>query len=161
MEDEKALNPDITDFKYGKKEMKNLTLYPLSIGDQFKVTDMITEVVQNLVKGTREGQLNDFAFMTSVMDALEQNLGKVLSLIADITEEESLEVIDHLTNSQLVDIIEIIWAVNYEPALKKGKNLFERGKSVFDSKRSSPSSLEASPSTDLKISTEKATDKVD
>lgn len=156
MNDEKALNPDIRTIQYGKKELHELTLYPLSIGDQFKVTDMVTTVVQDLVKGTKEGQLNDMVFMTSAMNALEKNLAKVLSLIADIPETESADIINKLTNTQLLTIIESVWAVDYEPALKKGKNLFERGRSVFDSKRLSPSSSSASPSTDLKTSTEKA-----
>jgi hypothetical protein len=161
MTDEKRLNPDIRVITYGKKEMKDLTLYPLSIGDQFKVTDMITMVVQQLVSGTREGQLNDLVFMTAVMQALETNLGKILSLIADIPEDESKEIVNTLTNTQLLDIVESVWAVDYEPALKKGKNLFERGKSVFGSRRLSQSSSSASPSTDLKTSTEKAIEKVD
>lgn len=158
MNDEKRLNPDIRTIVYGKKELKELTLYPLSIGDQFKVTDMITSVVQNLVAGARDGQLADIVFMTAVMNALETNLGKILTLISDTSEEESKEVIDTMTNTQFLDIIESVWAVDYEPALKKGKNLFERGKSVFGSKRLSPSSSNASPNTDLKTFTEKATE---
>jgi hypothetical protein len=155
------LNPDIREIQYGKKEMKTLTLYPLSIGDQFKVTDIITKVVQDLVAGQQKGLLSDFAFMTSVMGALEENLAKILTLIADISEDEAKKVIADLTNSQLMDIVEMVWEVDFEPALKKGKNLFERGKKVFDSKRLSPDSSSPTPSTDLKIFTEGATIKED
>ena len=161
MNDEKRLNPDIRIITYGKKELKDLTLYPLSIGDQFKVTEIITQVVQQLVVGAKEGNLSDFIFMSAVMTALETNLGKVLTLISDITEEEAAEVINTMTNSQLVDVVESVWDVDYEPALKKGKNLFERGKSVFASERSLPSSSSAILNTDLNISTEEATRKVD
>jgi len=158
MDDEKRLNPDIRIIAYGKKELKDLTLYPLSIGDQFKVTEIITQVVQQLVVGAKEGNLSDFIFMSAVMTALETNLGKVLTLISDITEEEAAEVINTMTNSQLVDVVESVWDVDYEPALKKGKNLFERGKSVFGSKGLLQSSSSVIPNTDLKISTEKATE---
>jgi hypothetical protein len=161
MTDEKRLNPDIRTITYGKKEMKELTLYPLSIGDQFKVTDIITQVVQNLVNGAREGNLNDYVFMSAVISAMQMNVGKILTLISDITEEEAAEIINNLTNSQLVDIVESVWAVDYEPALKKGKNLFERGKSVFGSRRSSQNSSSSSLNTDLKTSTEKAIEQVD
>ena len=108
MTDEKRLNPDIRIITYGKKELKELTLYPLSIGDQFKVTDMITMIVQQLVSGTREGHLSDFVFMTAVMQALETNLGKILSLIADIPEDEAKEIVNILTNTQLLDIVESV-----------------------------------------------------
>jgi hypothetical protein len=161
MTDAKRINPDIRNITYGKKELKELTLYPLSIGDQFKVTDIITSVVQKLVAGTKENQLNDFVFMSAIINALEDNLGKVLILIADIPEDEVKNILQDTTNSQLMDIVESVWEVDFEPALKKGKNLFERGKSVFDLKRSSPSSSNVTHNTDLKTSTEKVTEAVE
>jgi hypothetical protein len=153
MSDDKKMNPDITDITYGKKELKILVIYPLSIGDQFKVTNMITEIVKNLVEN--KGTAGDYAFMTAIMNALEKNLSKILSLVADISEEESKDIVDSLTNIQLMDIVETIWTVNYEPALKKGQDLFERGRQLFALKRSSPSSSSSTPSTDLKTSIEK------
>jgi hypothetical protein len=158
MDEDKSMNPDITDITYGKKELKTLALYPLSVGDQFKVTNMITEIVKQLVEN--KGAVGDFAFMQSVMIALEKNLGKILSLVADIEEAEANDIVNSLTNTQLVSIIEVIWAVNYEPALKKGQDLFDRGKQLFASRRSSPSSSSATPSTDLKTFTENPTEKV-
>ncbi|MFA5397738.1 MAG: hypothetical protein WC346_17145 [Methanogenium sp.] len=157
MEDEKALNPDVREMTYGKKVLKKITLYPLSIGDQFKVTNIITEVIQKLVEGGSSGKLSDFVFMVAVMESLETNLGKILELVADIPEDEAKEVISELTNSQLMDIVDSIWTVDYEPALKKGKGLYEKSRKVFDSGRPSPSSSNAIPNTDSKMSTEKAT----
>jgi hypothetical protein len=159
MDDEKQLNPDITVIVYGKKELTKLTLYPLSVGDQFKVTNMVTEVVQGLVEAQRVGKLSDLAFMTSAMVALENNLGKILSLVASIPEDETKQIIDALTNKQLTEMIDVIWSVNYEPALKKGQSLLERAKSVFSSEKSSPSSSNATPNTDSKMSTGKVTKK--
>lgn len=156
MSEDKRMNPDIKVFNYGKREQKELTIYPLSIGDQFKVTNIITEVVRGLVEAQAEKKLSDFAFMTAVMKSLESNLGEVLSLVADIPKEDSVKVINELTNPQLIDIVDIIWSVNYEPALKKGIDLFERGKQLFASRRSSPSSSSTTLNTDLKTSTEKA-----
>ena len=161
MTDAKRTNPDIRNITYGKKELKELTLYPLSIGDQFKVTDIITSVVQKLVAGTKENQLNDFVFMSAIINALEDNLGKVLILIADIPEDEVKNILQDITNSQLMDVVESVWEVDFEPALKKGKNLFERGKSVFDLKRSSQNSSNVTHNTDLKTSTEKVTEAVE
>jgi len=155
MEDEKQLNPDITDIVYGKKELKKLTLYPLSVGDQFTVTNMVTEVVQNLVLAQKQGSLSDLAFVTSIMTALENNLGKILSLVASIPEDESKLIINELTNIQLTEVVDVIWSVNYEPALKKGKSLLQRAKSVFSSEKLLPSSSNAIPNTGSKTSTEK------
>jgi len=155
-EDTRLLNPDITEISYGKKEIKSLTIYPLSVGDQFKVTNMVTEVIQRLVAAQKANNLTDIAFATAMMAALENNLGTVLSLVASIPEDESKEIISELTNKQLLEIVDVIWTVNYEPALKKGQSLLERAKSVFNSGKSSPSSSNATPNTDSKTSTGKA-----
>lgn len=159
MDEDKQMNPDITNLTYGKKELKILVVYPLSIGDQFKVTNMITEIVKNLVEN--KGTAADYAFMTAIMNALEKNLSKILSLVADIVEAEANDIVNSLTNTQFVALVETIWTVNYEPALKKGQDLFDRGKLLFASRRSSPSSSNATPSTDLKTSTEKVTEQVE
>ena len=157
MDESKQLNPDIMDIIYGKKELKKLTLYPLSVGDQFTVTNMVTEVAQTLVAAQKTSKLDDLVFVTALMAALENNLGKILSLVASIPEDESKNIINDLTNTQLVDIVDAIWVVSYEPALKKGKGLYERAKSVFNSKESLPSSSDSIPSTDLRTSTDAAT----
>lgn len=142
------LNPNIRELIYGKKELKKITLYPLSVGDQFKLTDLVTKVVQRLVAAQKEQSLNDLAFMTSMMDSLEENIATVITLISDVSIEEAKEVIGQLTNSQLADLIESIWETDYEPMLKKSKNLYERGKNLFNSRKPSPVSLSPIPNTD-------------
>jgi hypothetical protein len=140
------LNPDIKEISYGKKELKKLTIYPLSVGDQFQVTNMVTLIAKSLV--AYEGQTKDLAFMTAVMTSLEDNLGKILGLVADLPEAEGKKIINDLTNSQLADIVEIVWTTSYESALKKGKSLYEKGKKVFLSERPLPDSSSPIPSID-------------
>jgi hypothetical protein len=159
MEDEKALNPDIRDIFYGKKKLTKLTLYPLSVGDQFKVTEIISGVVQNLVKEHTISNFNDIVFMTAVIGAVEENICKILTLISDCTDEEAKAIISDLTNNQLMDVVESIWIVDYEPMLKKGKSLFERGKSVFGLKSLSQNSSDSTLNTDSMTSIENIIDK--
>jgi hypothetical protein len=155
MDESKQLNPSITEIVYGKKELKKLTLYPLSVGDQFTVTNMVTEIVQTLVTAQKANQQTDIVFVATIIAALENNLGKILSLVATIPEDESKLIISDLTNTQLAETVDVVWSVNYEPALKKGKKLLERAKSMFSSSESSPSSSDFTPNTDSKTSTEK------
>lgn len=159
MDDAQRINPDVRKITYGKKELKELTLYPLSIGDQFKVTNIITEIVQTLVINSANQRVNDLAFMTAVIRALEKNIGEILVLIADISPEEAEEVVNSLTNTQFVALVESVWETDYEPALKKSKDLFERGKKMFGSRKSSPNFSNSIPNTDLKTFTEKATER--
>jgi len=150
------LNPDIKEITYGKRTFKKIIIYPLSIGDQFKVTDLITEFIKRLVEVQQKGVTNEFALVTAAIKILEENIIKILSLVADATEEECEDIVNNMTNTQLMDVVEIIWTVNYEPAIKKGRSLFEKGKSIFSSQNSSPDSSDSSLSTGSKMFTEEA-----
>lgn len=143
-----TLNPDIRNMEYGKREIKSLQIFPLSIRDQFKLSNMVTSVVTGLVDSQEEYQFSDAAFMRQVMESIESNITEILCVMADIKKEEADEIIDAMTNTQLLELVEIIWIVNYEPAIKKGRDLFERGRNLFPSKRSSAPSLSGSPSID-------------
>jgi hypothetical protein len=159
MSDEKRLNPDIKEVEYGKKELKTLIIYPLSLGDQFKVTDMITKVIQEIADSQKAGQVSDYAVVDVAVTSIKENIGKILSLIADLPKDKIDKIIYDLTNTQLMELVDIVWSVNFEPALKKGKSLFEKGRSVFGSKSLSQSSSSVIPNTDSKMSIEKVTDK--
>jgi hypothetical protein len=155
------LNPDITEIVYGKRLLKKLTIYPLSIGDQFKVTDLITELVNKLVTMQKSGKTSEYALLTSAIEILQENINKIFVLVTDVPAEESEAIINDMTNTQLVDLVDIIWSVNFEPALKKGKSLFEKGKSMFNSKNSLQDSSNPIPSTGSMTSTESLIDKED
>lgn len=74
--------------------------------------------------------------------------------MADASDEECEDIVNNMTNIQLMDVIEVVWSVNFEPAIKKGKSLFEKGKSIFNSPNSSPDSSDSTLSTGSRISTE-------
>jgi hypothetical protein len=148
------LNPDIKEITYGKRNLKTITIYPLSIGDQFKVTDLITELIKKLGEAQAMGANNDFALVTAAIKILEDNITKILSLVADASDEECEDIVNNMTNTQLMEVVDIVWSVNFEPAIKKGKSLFEKGKSIFNSPNLSPDSSDSSLSTGSRISTE-------
>jgi len=151
-----VLNPDIRTLDYGKKEIKSLTIYPLSIKDQFYLTDFITKIIQELAAVQLTGS-NELVFAEKIIEAVEENLGQILSIVADISKEEAEKILESLTNTQLADLIESIWICDYEPMLKKGKSLFDRAKSVLGTKKSSQNSSNSTPSTGSNTSIEKAT----
>lgn len=156
------INPEVKEIKYGKKELKTLTLYPLSIGDQFTVSDIITKIVQELITAKNEGlATTDYTFLTAAMDLLKENIGKILVLISGLAEEDSNAILNELTNSQLMEMIDIIWTINYEPNLKKGQSLIERGKKVFGSSLSSQNLSSAINNTTLNTSIEEPLKKED
>lgn len=151
-----TLNPDIRIIRYGKKELTEVTIYPLSVRDQFKLVDLITSVVQDLAS-VQSGNLNDLTFVSLVMKAVEENVTKILAICADIEESQADEIIGSMTNTQLADLVESIWNTDFEPMLKKGKSLFDRAKSMFSSRRSLPDSSNSTLNIGSNTSTEEVT----
>ncbi|MCE5226097.1 MAG: hypothetical protein LLG05_09610 [Porphyromonadaceae bacterium] len=158
---ESNLNPNIREIQYGKKELHSLSLYPLSLADQFTVTDIVTEIAQQLMDAKNKGITSDVVFVTATMKILQENISKVLALIADITVKESDEIIKQLTNDQLMDLLNHVWEVNFEPLAKKGKSLLEKGKQMFVSTSSSPDFSDSIHSTGSRTSSEKDIEKAE
>jgi hypothetical protein len=158
--EEEILNPQMRTIQYGKKTLKELTIWPLSAADQTRITTFITKIVQDTVSQYQKDKgIDNVAFIAIILKNLESNIGKILIPVTDLSEKDVKLLMEELTNLQLVTLIETIWEVSFEPALKKGKDLFDRMKSLLRSERSLPSSSETSPNIDLKTSTEKAFEK--
>lgn len=128
-----TLNPDIRTIQYGKKTLQEVVIYPLSIRDQFKLTELLTSVVQDLANVKTEG-MTDLVFVSLIIKAIEENINKILEICADLSPEEANKIIDEMTNTQLAILVETIWECDFEPMLKKGKSLFDRAKSMFGSR---------------------------
>ena len=159
------MNPKVVEVEYGKREIKTLTLYPLSLKDQFQVTDIICEVIQGMGNLSGEDGLNEVGLFSSFLENIGKNAPKVIRIVADITEEEADAVFDKITNDQFVLFAEKVWEVNFENALKNAKSLFERIKSQTSkqttSKRSSQESLSVIPNTPSATSLENLSEKVE
>ena len=72
----------------------------------------------------------------------------------EFDEEAADDIIGSMTNTQLADLAESIWNVDFEPMIKKGKSLFDRAKSMFSSRRSSPDSSSSTLNIGSNTSTE-------
>jgi len=131
----------------GIKEMKTITLYPLSVADQLKLPQIAADFMQRIAG--REDLLNitDMAFVELVTEFIQE---KIHIILAFVTEAEvSLE---ELTNLQLMEIVNAIFDMNFEPVLKNWNSLSERVRIAFQLERPSPSSLSGILDTELKMS---------
>jgi len=127
------LNPQITDVEIGIRNLRKITIYPLSMGDQLKLTDMIIKALTAQVEKAGSTALS-VAFIVNV---IHENIGKILGMVSD--EEES--VLDELTNSQALEIAEILFDVNYGSVAKNFKSLSEKLAGLFQSGRPLPPSV--------------------
>lgn len=152
------MNPKIKKFEYGNKEIFSVDLYPLSIGDQKKALEIVLEVVQEFASPEFVGK-SDMEVAPKIIEVLNKNIVKILSMIAEVPEESSQSILDHCTNDQFVQLLNIIWEVNFEDALKNGMSLFEKISQMYPSKRQSLYSSDITPNTDLTTSTPEASGK--
>ena len=148
MPEQEKLNPQITDVEIGIRNLRRITIYPLSMGDQLKLTDLIIKAITDQVGDGASADLS-VAFIVKV---IHENIGKILTMVSD--EKET--VLDELSNSQAIEIAEILFDVNYGSVSKNFKSLSEKLMGLFQPERPLPLSVNDTD-TGLTTSTESPT----
>lgn len=167
-QDEKRANPQITETDIGVRSLRTITIYPLSMADQIKMTDLITEALNAFYLKEKQEDVaseenqegidqENLEFVKLMIDLIKKNLKRLLAMVTDVKKNEDL-LLD-MTNIQAAKIVTIIYEVNYESVAKNLKSLFEKVSNIFRSERLSQPFVKPTPSTDSKISTEEAGEK--
>ena len=134
-----ALNPQITIVSVGVKQLREITIYPLSMADQFKMTDLIVSAVNEFYgiakKNPDNKGLGDQELITTVLGLIEKNLQRILGLITDDAANIQF---DELTNDQFSDLITLIYEINYEASLKKLSSLSTRIRKLLPTAKITP-----------------------
>jgi len=131
---ESKLNPQVRQYEVGSRELREITVYPLSISDQNKMGTVIVEAVKVFAEKSKEYEdiasvkdgLENAGIITDVMAIITDNLGKILAIASDVPANEIDEVVGSMTNTQLTDIVIGIWELNYEGNIKNVRNLIKR-----------------------------------
>ena len=114
-----GLNPQIAKVEIGTKETREITIYPLSMRDQFNMTDTVVEAVMQFAN-VDTGALKDEEIIKTMISLIEDNIEKLLVLVLDQDEEVTLS---DMTNDQFTVICETIYETNYEGSIKKLQDL--------------------------------------
>jgi hypothetical protein len=153
MDDLQRLNPQPRMFSIGTRKKYPVSIYPLSFGDQLKVSDAMTEVIQQFAAASGGGMTNA-AVVSFAIKTITERIEDIFKFCTDPEEVKTIladagvsGISFLMTNEQVVDFAEVVFMDNFDRAIKKGKDLFERIKSQFQSERSSPGSLEGIPNT--------------
>jgi len=141
------LNPGIREVMIGIRKLRPITIYPLSVIDQMKVTDMFQEALGAFLANK---QSEDLQFVALFVAIIKTNLEKILNLIID-PEENAYKLLEDMDNNQLNDIAHVVYEVNYEVISKNVSGLLKKlQKKESPSVRPLQSSVE-SMDTDSKI----------
>ena len=136
-ENEQAmLNPQIAEVEIGIRNLRKITVYPLSMADQLKLTDTITQALKEQFEKNANSDMAIIAFITNL---IKDNLGKIIAMVTDETDGDAL--LGEITNFQAVQIAEILYEVNYGVVAKNFKSLFGKLSPLFLSGRPLPPSV--------------------
>jgi hypothetical protein len=131
------LNPQIASAKIGKRYLREITIYPLSLGDQVKFTDVITEGINAFFQAQETPE--DMAVVGFFVDLIKENIPRLMGMITDGEDKEKL--LEDMTNIQAVAIAEHVYNVNYDSISKNLKSLVGKVSKLFLSERPSPLSV--------------------
>jgi len=121
------LNPQVTVISVGTRKLREVTIYPLSLSDQFKMTDAIVSAFKQFTEATT-GSDSDTAMVAAAIKIIEKNLESILKLVLDSSDSIDL---DELTNDQFADLVLSIYDTNYDSAIKKFKGLNEKLQAIM------------------------------
>jgi len=130
MPEKKKINPQIADLEIGVRNLRTIKIYPLSLGDQLEMTDLITETAQKFFASREEIETkNDMDFAQFFVSILRDNIKKILGLITDETD-----IMKEISNIQTVDLANLIYEMNYAESIKNAQSLFKKIQPMFQSK---------------------------
>jgi len=129
------MNPQICSVQVGIKSVRDITIYPLSISDQLKLSEDISEILGKL---STIDKLGEEEVIKEFINLIRVNLAKILSYVLDEKEEIDF---GELTNTQLSEIATIIYSVNYKDVLGNLKDLIQKAKTQLPGMRSSQESV--------------------
>lgn len=148
--EQKRINPQITEVEIGIREMRKIKIYPLSMSDQLSLTHLISEAIA--VYAAKEDD-EDIAVVAFILELVKENIGRILTMVTD--EDDKL--LNEISNLQAASIAETVYEMNYGIVAKNFKSLFDKLMTFFPSERLLPQSVSDTPDTDLKTSTKSPT----
>jgi wyosine [tRNA(Phe)-imidazoG37] synthetase (radical SAM superfamily) len=109
----------------GIREPKEITIYPISIGQQKKFADKISKMLEDFSKQS-ENDLAITDMVNLIITLIEENVDEIAKMVVEGEVDFS-----EASNNQLVEFCNNIYEMNYEGSLKNIKNLVEKVKSVW------------------------------
>lgn len=143
------INPQAQILTIGIKSLRNITIWPLSVGDQISMSSIISKSAAEFFAKDEQSEAALFQFG---LDKIIEHIKEILKLILDENEDAD-QVLRNMNNDQLIGLAELIFQMNYERSVKNAKGLFERIKSnLSPSERPQPTSVSNTEDTESPIS---------
>jgi hypothetical protein len=145
-------NPKIRSMEIGVSSIWAVKVYPLSMADYDPIFEKIVTSIDKMCGGNWS-RLEDFGTMDTLL-LIRQIASDNLEFIAktilkgDGKQELPKVIAKEIDTDQFIQLIDILWSVNFEGTLKNGKGLFEKIVKELQSMRPSTSSVPTTEATD-------------
>lgn len=121
------LNPQVKTTTIGVRVLREISVYPLSVGEELKLSDVISNAVVSFfdtrarLEDKTEINTENIEFVNMLIDLIRDNVAKVIEITTD--EENPEGVLMDMTNEQLVDFATLIYQENFGNLRKKVTDL--------------------------------------
>jgi hypothetical protein len=121
------LNPQIRTIEIGIRELREVMVYPMSLADQLKLSDLITD---SLAKLQSVSELNSSVGLISfILNLIKEKSSFVLKMVLDENEDPD-EFMGNISNEQFVEFVKLIIEVNFDPISKNLKGLLKKAETA-------------------------------
>jgi hypothetical protein len=121
------LNPQIRTIEIGIRELREVMVYPMSLADQLKLSDLITD---SLAKLQSVSELNSSVGLISfILNLIKEKSSFVLKMVLDENEDPD-EFMGNISNEQFVEFVKLIIEVNFDPISKNLKGLLKKAETT-------------------------------
>jgi len=149
---DKNINPQITKMQFGVRSLREVDIYPLSLGDELKFLNIVGESLQKWSKVSGEVDNKLIAFPL-IADIIEKNIPLLIEFVTDDVK------LEEVTNEQAIILAELIFDVNFGNLSKNARSLSEKMMLLFQPERQSPLSVNDIQDIDLNTSTKNDSEK--
>lgn len=153
---DKQLNPRVKEVEIGIRHSRKIKIYPLSIGDQLDLDDLLKQALSEFSKVDSSEQ-SIVTFVSSMLSIVREKLPVILNMITD--EEDTVKLLYEITNDQAMEIATVIYGNNYEGLVKKVMSLLPQGMETLSATEKPLRRAARSTTTDSKTSTENPSEK--
>jgi hypothetical protein len=134
--DEQKLNPQIKEVYIGTRDLRKVTIYPLSISDQKRFGAIMQKALEEYFARTTDKeeltQEDMLSFIVDIKGVVSENLLEILKIISDLREKDIAKFFEEATNLQVSEIVSHVVEVNFEEPLKNLQSLFEKGMTLYE-----------------------------
>lgn len=160
-----GLNPRCKPIEIGVRTLRTITIFPMSMADEFKFTSTLTAAFQEFsaIEKEESEKLENILpedtlsprAVVFIIQSIEKNLMEILKMVC----EEPVTMED-ITNEQFAELCEVIYDMSFAGAVGKFQSLWNKIKSIFPQTKPSPNSF-SQPVIGPSISTDTVSSKED